>query len=65
MFGEIDYDCIILDEIHERSINTDILIPYLKQKALRKKFKLILMSANLESKILRDYFENFKIIDIK
>ena len=45
------YDLFILDEAHERSINTDVLMSVLKRKlAVQQKhrpFKLIIMSATI------------------
>jgi len=46
------YDLFVLDEAHERSINTDVLMAILKRRlSLRKKgekaFKLIIMSATI------------------
>lgn len=51
------YDCIILDEVHERSLNIDFLLGYLKlllQK--RKDLKVILSSATLEAERLAAFF---------
>ncbi|KAL6121293.1 prp22 [Nucleospora cyclopteri] len=48
------YDLIIIDEAHERSINIDILLGYLKHNLGNA--HLLVMSATLESKKLIDYF---------
>ncbi|KAI5190543.1 ATP-dependent RNA helicase DHX36 [Nematocida minor] len=45
---------IILDEVHERSIRTDILLGLLKKKI--DSIRLILMSATADTKMLREYF---------
>jgi HrpA-like RNA helicase len=47
-----NYDLFILDEAHERSINTDVLMAILKRKLINrvrgeKMFKLIIMSATI------------------
>jgi len=40
---------IILDEIHERSVNTDVLMALLKQNCkVNQKFKLVVMSATID-----------------
>ena len=58
---DLSYDIIIIDEVHERSIRTDVLLMILKK---RYKGKLIMMSATLETKALEKYFEA-ELIDIK
>ena len=43
------YDIIILDEAHERTVSTDVLIGLLKSLLkVRSTLKLILMSATIE-----------------
>lgn len=52
-----DYSCIILDEIHERSVQTDQLLLMMKDiLKKRPEFRLILMSATLDLTIFKDYF---------
>lgn len=51
------YDCILLDEVHERSLNIDFLLGYLKLLLRKRKdLKLILSSATLEAKRLAAFF---------
>ncbi|TBT99898.1 hypothetical protein CWI37_1177p0010, partial [Hamiltosporidium tvaerminnensis] len=57
----LPYSVIIIDEVHERSIRTDIIISYLKY--INFKGKLILMSATLNTHIFIKYF-NCNIITI-
>jgi HrpA-like RNA helicase len=61
-----DYNCLIIDEIHERSIQTDQLL-YLTREILKKRndFKLVLMSATIDLSIFRNYFNNFKYNEIE
>lgn len=60
------YDVIIIDEIHEWSLNVEVVLAYVKRKlqqlnsaAENRKFKVILMSATLDSKQLELFFLNF------
>lgn len=55
------YTHIVLDEIHDRDIETDFVLLLMRILFLRKsKIKLVLMSATLDPKLLTDYFEQFE-----
>ena len=57
-----DYQCVIIDEAHERNIQIDILLKMLKEVLYeRQDFKLIIMSATINSKVFRDYYDNGKL----
>jgi len=52
-----EYQCVIIDEIHERSVETDQLLLYMKEiMNKRPDFRLILMSATLNPIIFKNYF---------
>ena len=52
-----DYQGIIIDEAHERHVQIDILIKMLKEVLFKRPdFKLIIMSATINSEVFRNYF---------
>jgi len=51
------YKIVVIDEAHERGVNSDVLLGLLKDKVQKiKDFKLIIMSATLNTKLFLDYF---------
>ncbi|XP_049882164.1 probable ATP-dependent RNA helicase DHX35 isoform X2 [Pectinophora gossypiella] len=53
----MQYSCIVLDEVHERSQMTDVLMGLLKKIAKkRKNLKLVISSATMDAEFLRDFF---------
>lgn len=62
-FDEITH--IIIDEVHERSIESDFLLIVLKSLIEhRKDLKIVLMSATIESEKLSNYFNGCPIIKV-
>lgn len=52
-----DVSHVVIDEVHERSLDTDFLLSILRDVLQqRRDLKLILMSATLDSATFRDYF---------
>ncbi|MBO5991143.1 MAG: ATP-dependent RNA helicase, partial [Lentisphaeria bacterium] len=61
----LQYDCLILDEVHERSLNIDFLLGYLKQLISRRRdIKIIISSATLESNRISEFFGNAPVMEI-
>jgi len=58
-------DMVIIDEAHERKIQIDFLL-YLLKKVLdvRPDFKLIIMSATIDSTLFNNYFLGYKYAEI-
>ncbi|OWR41833.1 putative ATP-dependent RNA helicase [Danaus plexippus plexippus] len=53
----MQYSCVVLDEVHERSQMTDVLMGLLKKIARkRKNLKLIISSATMDADFLKDFF---------
>lgn len=56
-----EFNCIIIDEAHERKVQIDFLLYLLKQTCImRPDFKLIIMSATINEHIFINYFKDFK-----
>lgn len=61
----LDYEVVIIDEAHERSLNIDFLLGYLKgllQK--RPELKLIITSATIDVERFSEHFNHAPIIEV-
>ena len=59
------YDTLIIDEAHERSLNIDFLLGYIKRILPRRPdLKVIITSATLEADRLSKHFNNAPVIEV-
>lgn len=57
---------IILDEIHERDVNTDFMLIIIRDLVrVNKGLRVILMSASIETTTFNEYFENAAMIELE
>jgi ATP-dependent helicase HrpA len=59
------YDTLIIDEAHERSLNVDFLLGYVKQLLPRRPdLKLIVTSATLDAERFAQHFDGAPVIEV-
>jgi ATP-dependent helicase HrpA len=59
------YDTLIIDEAHERSLNIDFLLGYLKQLLpKRRDLKLIITSATIDAERFSQHFDAAPVIEV-
>jgi ATP-dependent helicase HrpA len=60
-----EYDTLIIDEAHERSLNIDFLLGYLKQLLpKRPDLKVIITSATIDPERFAEHFNNAPVINV-
>lgn len=61
----LNYDVIIIDEAHERSLNIDFLLGYLKNLLTKRpELKLIITSATIDVERFSEHFNHAPIIEV-
>ena len=59
------YEVIIIDEAHERSLNIDFILGYLKQLLPRRpELKVLITSATIDVERFADHFQNAPVIEV-
>ncbi len=61
----LQYDTLIIDEAHERSLNIDFILGYLQQLLLRRpELKLIITSATIATEKFSRHFHDAPVIEV-
>jgi len=60
------YDTLIIDEAHERTLNVDFVLGYLRQLVQRRPdLRVVVASATLEVEKIRAFFEEAPVIEVE
>jgi ATP-dependent helicase HrpA len=60
------YDTLIIDEAHERSLNIDFLLGYLKRLALKRpQLKIIVTSATIDTARFAEHFDGAPVVAVE
>lgn len=60
------YQCVVIDEAHERTILTDLILGFLKELQQRRKdLKIIVMSATLQAELFSSFFSDAPILFVE
>jgi ATP-dependent RNA helicase DHX8/PRP22 len=59
------YSCVVVDEAHERCIDTDLILGLVKEAVkLRPDLRVVVTSASLDKQLFSAYFNNCPVIEV-
>ena len=62
----LQYDCLIIDEAHERSLNIDFILGYIKDLLPRRPdLKVVISSATLDAEGFSNFFQGAPVIQVE
>ena len=62
----LEYECLILDEVHERTLNIDFLLGYVKRLLeKRRNLRVVISSATLEAERISEFFSGAPVIEVE
>ena len=62
----LEYECLILDEVHERTLNIDFLLGYVKKLLQkRKNLRVIISSATLEAERISEFLGDAPVVRVE
>ncbi len=60
----LEYDTVIVDEAHERSLNIDYLLGYLRLLRRRPDLKIVITSATIDTEAFSKAFDNAPVVQV-
>lgn len=64
LMGTDQHNVLVLDEVHEWNLNMEVLVAWAKRKVISgADFKVVIMSATMESEKLSEYFGSAPVIE--
>lgn len=59
------FSVVVLDEVHERTVSTDVLMAIIKALKENRDLKIVIMSATIDIPKISEYFSIDNIVNVK